>query len=166
MLSFVLSVSPKALAEDGIFSSIDFPDAIFTTANDINPGGDIVGRHDTADGKAHGYVLSGEDFTSFDFPCAIFTTGTGINPQGDIVGIYMSDDGEQHGYLLSGGEFTSIDFPDATFTQAQKINPQGDIVGWYGSADGKTHGWLPGRYLHSGPKDQPSRRHRGMVRQR
>jgi probable HAF family extracellular repeat protein len=74
--------------------------ALFTNANAINPRGDIVGRYDTADGRTHGYLLSGGEFTSIDFPGATLTTANGINARGDIVGRYFSADGVQHGFLL------------------------------------------------------------------
>jgi len=47
--SFVLGVTPKALAEDPTFTTIDFPDASKTLALDINPRGDIVGNYDLVD---------------------------------------------------------------------------------------------------------------------
>jgi len=89
------------LLSDGQFSTIDFPGAINTTANGINPRGDIVGRHDTPDGVSHGYLLSGGQFNSFDFPGATLTRALGINPRGDIVGRYDTADGISHGFLLS-----------------------------------------------------------------
>src|SRR5712692_5301621 len=124
------------------FTSLDFPDAILTTALGINPRGDIVGRYVDADGVAHGYLLSGDDFTSIDFPGATFTVANDINPRGDIVGFYTFADGVRHGFLLSGSSFTSIDFPGATGTQATGISPRGDIVGPYIDAGGVSHGFL------------------------
>jgi hypothetical protein len=108
--------------------------------SDINPRGDIVGDYVSADGRTHGYLLSGGQFTTIDFPGATFIIPWGINPRGDIVGRV----GVGHGFLLSGGEFTTFDFPGATFTLARGINPRGDIVGVYTLA-GTNHGYLLSR---------------------
>src|SRR6267143_1261002 len=113
-LSFVLGVTPKATAgrpQPDTFTTIDFPGASFTSAQGINPRGDIVGNYGSA-GVFHGYLLSGGEFASIDFPGASASQALGINPRGDIVGAYTSA-GVTHGYLLSGGEFTTIDFPGA-----------------------------------------------------
>jgi hypothetical protein len=47
-LGFVISVTPRALAEQqrpAAFTSIDFPDALATLAADISAAGDVVGRY-------------------------------------------------------------------------------------------------------------------------
>jgi len=49
------------LLSEGEFTSIDFPGATLTTSSGINARGDIVGRYVGADGRQHGYLLSGED---------------------------------------------------------------------------------------------------------
>jgi hypothetical protein len=85
------------------FTTIDIPGATFTEANGITPGGDIVGDYTTADGRSHGFLLSGDEFTSFDVPGATDTFAFGINARSDIVGPYDSADGLRHGYLLRHG---------------------------------------------------------------
>ena len=90
---------PWLSVERDEFTSIDFPGASFTTAQGINPRGDIVGIYTSA-GVTHGYLLSGGEFTSIDFPGASSTFAIGINPRGDIVGYYESA-GVTHGFLLS-----------------------------------------------------------------
>jgi len=52
----------------------------------INEYGDIVGFY-TADGRTHGYLVSGGEFSTIDFPDASYTSAIGINPRGDIVDI-------------------------------------------------------------------------------
>ena len=124
-LSFLPSVTSKGLAETDGLTTIDFPGASFTSAQGINPRGDIVGNYRIA-GVLHGYRLSrGGEFRSIDFPDASSSFAREINPRGDIVGAYVSA-GVFHGYLLSGGEFASIDFPGASSSLAQGINPRGD----------------------------------------
>jgi hypothetical protein len=102
----------------------------------------IVGRYDTPDGKAHGYLLGGGTVTTIDFPGATFTVATGINPSGHIVGRYRSPDGMFHGFTLIDGSFTTIDYPGAISIQAMAINEEGDIAGYYVDAGGVFHGFL------------------------
>ena len=54
-LNLMLGVSSMALADT--FTSLDFPDASFTSALGINPHGDIVGRYVDAGGVSHGFLL-------------------------------------------------------------------------------------------------------------
>ena len=66
------------------FTSIDFPGAVLTNAQGINPGGEIVGFYLDTAGKQHGFLLSGGNFTSIDYPGAIVTGARGINPGGTL----------------------------------------------------------------------------------
>jgi len=104
----------------------------------------VVGRFDTADGRAHGYVLSGGTVTPIDFPDATFTIATAINPSGHIVGRHQSSDGVFHGFTLIDGTFTTIDYPGAISIQAMAINPMGHIAGYYVDAGNRFHGFLLG----------------------
>jgi hypothetical protein len=46
----------------GLFTSIDFPGALFTRPFAINPRGDIVGKYRRLDGRNHGFLTcKGED---------------------------------------------------------------------------------------------------------
>ena len=47
MHGFLLSV--------GAYTTIDYPNATYTSANGINDAGEIVGRRDDAAGKTHGF---------------------------------------------------------------------------------------------------------------
>jgi len=66
----------------------------------INEYGDIVGFY-TADGRTHGYLVSGGEFSTIDFPDASYTSAIGINPRGDIVGHYYGANRIDHGFLLT-----------------------------------------------------------------
>ena len=55
---------PEEDNNEATFTAIDFPDASFTTAQGINPRGDIVGQYD----ETHGFLLSGGEFATLDFP--------------------------------------------------------------------------------------------------
>jgi hypothetical protein len=45
------------LLSGGRFTTIDFPGAVATDLNDINPSGDIVGQYADSDGNEHGFIL-------------------------------------------------------------------------------------------------------------
>src|SRR5215472_15421043 len=75
------------------FTSIDFPGAVLTNAQGINPGGEIVGIYRDTAGKQHGFLLSGGNFSSIDYPGAIATDARGISPGGDIVGAFTDAPG-------------------------------------------------------------------------
>jgi len=144
--------SPRALAADATFTTIDVPGATTTIPIDTNSAGDIVGRYvSAADLNTHGFLLSKGVFTTIDFPASNFTVTAGIDRCGDIVGMYrlLSDPSTaRHGFLLSEGEFTTIDPPGSVFTNALGINPRGDIVGRFctttpcASDGGNVHGFL------------------------
>jgi hypothetical protein len=150
----------------GIFTTIDFPGAIGTTAFNINASREIVGWYQSADLKVHVFLLRRGEFTTIDFPGAVETAypGTfphvGINAAGNIVGSYcaaepcpvaLTESFENvHGFLLTehdrdedeNDEFNIIDFPGAVGTLANGISPRGDIVGSYQDASGVFHGYL------------------------
>ena len=131
------------------FNSIDFPGAVLTNVQGINPGGEMVGFYRDTAGKQHGFWLSGGNFTSIDYPGAISTSPRGISPGGDIVGSFTNAPGgppNVHGFLLSQGTFSLVQFPDASFPGAipQRIGPNGDIYGCIHNTDlmGTMHGFV------------------------
>lgn len=114
------------------FTEIDYPGAVLTQGQGINPGGEIVGLYRDNAGKTHGFLLTGGNFTSIDYPGSIYTDARGIGPGGDIVGAYMNAPGgppNMHGYLLSQGNFSEVQYPGYLGTIAQRISPNGDIYG-------------------------------------
>jgi probable HAF family extracellular repeat protein len=135
-----------AFAQDRpVFSTVDYPGAVSTNAQGINPGGDIVGFYKDTLGKQHGFLLRGGNFTSIDYPGAIATDARGISPPGDIVGSFTNAPGGPaniHGYLWSRGTFTEVQFPGYLGTIAQRITPNGDIYGCNHNMDmmGSMHG--------------------------
>jgi len=102
----------------------------------------VVGRFDTADGKAHGFVLAGGTVTQIDFPGATFTIATSINASGEIVGRYQSTDGLFHGFTLIDGTFTTIDYPGGISIQAMAINDRGHVAGYYVDTGNRFHGFM------------------------
>jgi probable HAF family extracellular repeat protein len=116
------------------FTSIDYPGAVLTNAQGINPGGDIVGTYVDTSGNQHGFLLSNGKFTSLDYPGGPGTStfARGISADGDIVGSYSTPPGTPpniHGFLLSQGNYSEVQFPGHLGTIAQRILPNGDILG-------------------------------------
>lgn len=130
---------------NGVFTSFDPPDSIFTNGGRNNSEGDVAGYYQSADGKTHVFLRTESTFNTFDppGPCPFFKNSTpGINAHGQIVGMYLGTDGRLHGFLLSEGSFTTIDIPGAINNANFDINASGQIVGIYQSSDGKFHGFL------------------------
>ena len=131
------------LLSHGSFTTIDFPESIFTELGGINPPGDIVGNYiDATELRVHVLLLRQGTFSTIDFPGAVGTFVGSINPASDIVGGYFEADGFQHGFVLSHGAFSKVDFPGAIATIAFGINPEGQIVGGYLDTDLNVHGFL------------------------
>ncbi len=157
---FLLLFPGSGLAQSYTFVAIDVPCsacpggiARATTAQGINPAGDIVGFYVDAVGRTHGYVLSGGQFTTIDVPGALAgvagvlpTVARGINPAGDIVGNYTAPvsaapEGSPDfcpaagsmacikGFLYSGGQFSTVLVPGHPGAIPQRITPDGDIYG-------------------------------------
>jgi uncharacterized membrane protein len=126
----------------GVYTSFNYPEAIFTNPFGVNSAGDIVGQYTDSSGVGHGFLLSGGTYTSFDFPGAVDTFAAGINDAGEIVGVYCLTgecipyfDGAQ-GFVLSGGVYTTIAVPGEVYSEALGINNNGVIVGFYQDAAG------------------------------
>jgi uncharacterized membrane protein len=149
VLALMVGAAWPDLAEDIRFTPFDFPGSTFTTARDINPAGEVVGRYGGPGGKTHGFLRQRNgEFTSIDVPGADLTAALGNNVRGDVVGnvrFIGEPPSSRHGFLLSDGIFSTIDFPGAKTTNASGINPQGEIVGIYTSPDKTTHGYLLSR---------------------
>jgi probable HAF family extracellular repeat protein len=75
---------------DGIFSTLDVPDATFTQALGINNKGQVVGVFMDGAGLSHGFVYEiGKTYHIIDDPNGIgATVANGINDKGQIVGFY------------------------------------------------------------------------------
>ena len=84
------------------FVSINYPNAVFTLAQGINPEGDVVGMYADSSKTVHGFVLRHGIFASIDYPGSAYTEARGINPSGDIVGNYYMP-GENPGFVLVPG---------------------------------------------------------------
>ena len=133
-----LALSPAAAQ-----TSIDYPDAVITSASNVNDLGTIVGFYYLADGSEHGFLSTEGVFTSLDFPLADWTEPSGINQAGDVVGYYgYNSDSLMHGFLRTAeGTFSTIDRQGRFNTMPMAINSSGIIVGCMHN-NGTMHGWL------------------------
>jgi uncharacterized membrane protein len=127
----------------GIFTTIDVPGGMFTTASGINNSGQIVGQFTDAFGLIHGFVDMGGSVTTVDVPGATSTEAFGINDSGQIVGIFYDAFGAIHGFVDTGGSFTTVDVPGSTLgtTIVNGINDSGQVVGYF-SIGGADEGFL------------------------
>ncbi len=74
----------------GVFSVIDYPNAIVTNITGINRQGEIVGTYQDSEGNLHGFITgpAGKRFQRFDVPGAKETQLHGLDSNGDLVGSY------------------------------------------------------------------------------
>jgi probable HAF family extracellular repeat protein len=116
---------------NGSYSAVDVPGALWTAAYGINNTGQIVGgfgASENPDGR-HGFLISGGSISTIDVPGSTDTIARGVNSRGQIVGDYVGNDGLQHGFRLSGGSYTTIEVPQSSSGSANAINDAGQIVG-------------------------------------
>jgi parallel beta-helix repeat protein len=141
-LMWVLGPALFAQRFEGV--TVDYPDAISTSAGGINDAGDLVGNVTTRDRKAHGFLLRDGRFTLIDYPDASSTGVATLNNKGDIIGFYVDSTGKERGFVLSGGRFALIEYPGADMTRPIGINNRGDIVGmfWNRTGDTKHRGFV------------------------
>jgi probable HAF family extracellular repeat protein len=112
------------------FTTLDFPNSIYTGPSAINSSGEVVGSFFGNNQIVHGFLYANGTFTQLDCPNSGASFASGINSSGEIVGscFYNST---YHGFLLSNKTYTAIDFPGAESTNANGINDEGAIAGDY-----------------------------------
>jgi uncharacterized repeat protein (TIGR01451 family) len=139
-LIVVTGISPASAQKGNPYTyvSVDYPDAIATTASGNNNLNVIVGDYTDGNEVMHGYVRSASgSFTSVDYPGATATSLWGINDSGKAVGYYADANGNTHGFsFVPPSTFASIDYPSAIFTVAYGINNSGQIVGTWVDSTG------------------------------
>ena len=121
------------LLDKGVYTTIDVPGALQSTAADINARGQTIGFYLDAAGTTRVYLRAANgSLTTIAFPGAVATVPFGINNRGDVVGFYMDANQVRHGFLFKNGAYTRIDHPLASSdTQAHDLNDRGQIVGLY-----------------------------------
>jgi uncharacterized membrane protein len=131
-----------ARRDQGVFTTIDLPGALATTADDINNRGQIVGVYSEVSNTRpldapRAYLLDDGAFTLIDAFGADNTQIGRFNDRGELVGAYFDAGGPTHGFLRDKkGVFTTIEVPGAEQTGAVGINNRGQIVGAYVDAGG------------------------------
>jgi uncharacterized membrane protein len=134
------------LLADGVFTTIDHPDAVRETVLfGINSRDQILGGYVDAGGTRRSFLLERDVFTEFAIPGASRTAGFDLNDRGQVVGFYIDAVGPGHGFLLDGGTFTTIDIPDQSGprpTQVVGINNSGEMVGVYITVEGIFQGFV------------------------
>jgi len=133
------------LLSDGVYTSIDYPDANTTDAWKIADSGAIIGDWSTVgslnSGAVHGYALDGGEFSSVDVPGALLTASREINARNQMVGIYWDKKFIDHGFVKVAGSYGPFDFPGSVQTFGNAINDLGVVVGSYVDANGAEHGY-------------------------
>jgi probable HAF family extracellular repeat protein len=94
------STSHGFLLEQGSYTTLDVPGALYTYASGINASGQIVGTYYDAAKRIHGFLLDQGNYSTLDVPGSTWTQAHAINDSGQIVGSY-SDGAGQHGFLAT-----------------------------------------------------------------
>lgn len=123
-----------------VVPDVSVPGSTRTIVRGINNAGDLVG-HFYAEGKQHGFMLSGGKITQVDYPGAAWTTASKINDRGEAVGQF-NDGTRNYAFLYSQGKYTKLDCPPNLSIGANGINNKGDIVGQRLSMEGSVEGIL------------------------
>jgi len=146
------------LDNNGAFTSIDYPGAVYTVAQGINDSGTIVGWYQDVSGNFHAFEKTGSTFTTLGPPGSSWSFAYGINKQGRIVGRYRGGDCnfEDCGFLLDSGVYTQLVPPGTEeflgYAYATGINSVGIVSGFYsftgsgGPEDGFTFNRANGTY--------------------
>jgi len=104
LISALLLLGSTSGAQSFDYTRIDVPCAacpggiaLSTSAQGINPAGDVVGAYTDASGYQHGFLLSRGEFTTIDVPGMLMgvdgilpTAASAISPSGDIIGTYIA----------------------------------------------------------------------------
>ena len=83
--------------------ALNFPQATFTTLNDLDDSQKVVGQASTRLGEVKGFGYDHGIFEGLVFPKVVFTQAWGIGTHGEIVGLYVDGNGREHGFLFTGG---------------------------------------------------------------
>ena len=144
----VYSVSTHAFTySNGVFTTIDHPNASHTTAYSINNNGQIVGTINSYSNVTQralysGFIYNNGVFSQLDFPSAggYGTFITGNNDLGQVVGYYYDSSYVTHGFEYFNGVYTPLplanyvnssdsSFPQTLNNYVYDINNNGQILG-------------------------------------
>ena len=119
-------------AQEREYQQLDYPGASFTSAEDLNASGQVVGQYYNSPliNNVHGFVFDGVDYQQIDVPGATSTYAFGINDNGLIAGRF-NDGSSDRAFVYDRGSTIAFDVPGAISTAAWDINNQDIIVGYY-----------------------------------
>jgi hypothetical protein len=132
------------ILQNGVFSSIQYPNAVNTWVFDINEQGHMVGYYNEASGPQYGFLYAEGVFTQLAVPGAETTRAFGINDSGYVTGTY-SQGLRWYGFLYHDGTYyTNLAYPVAPSdaTMPQDISNEGRMAGYYRDSAGRNHGFL------------------------
>lgn len=132
VLLFVCGFISEAYPQTYQYSVIDYPGALWTSANGINNLGHIVGTY--SDGtNSHGFFYDGNEYVTIDYPGGPFNYSLqDINDSGKMVGNYNYNGlGSNNGFIFDGQVFTSFSFAGNTETSVNGVNDAGVVAGGY-----------------------------------
>jgi len=87
------------LLSQGVYTTLDVPDAAFTVAEGINNAGQIVGLYLGADGNVYGFSYTNGVYTTVGIPAITDTEVYSINAKSEIAGTYWDADDVTHGFI-------------------------------------------------------------------
>jgi len=128
-----------------IFTLINDPIGVDTTAAAISNAGEIAGFYSDMGGVVHGFLDNAGTFTTVDAPGAMMTMLLGLNKGGLAAGVETDSMGKMHGIVYNSltKSFQVLDDPNGIGTTTfNGINDNGDIVGFFTDAGGNTDGLL------------------------
>ena len=91
-----------------MFTSIDYPDEVFTDVMWVNAQGDIVGAYSLGYGN-RGCLLSEGQFTTIHYAGLANNYAKGVSRTGEIVGVGSDNASNLVGSLLKNGKFPPVD---------------------------------------------------------
>lgn len=123
----------------------------FTSANDINDSGQVVGYDDTyGAGREHAFITNGDGHSITDLRTlgGFSSTANGINNAGQVVGWSDTVAGAQHAFITgpSGAGMTDLGTlggPDSS-SYATGINDTGQVAGYFETPGGGYHAFVTG----------------------
>jgi len=123
--------TPQSFAyANGDFSSVAFPNAVYTEANGINDNGWIVGQFEDTAGVFHGFYWDTKKYHQVDIPSSSWTTVWAIN-NSNVMTAYDLNTSTGYpidGYTYNGTTWTKMDPPNSSGGVAiHGINNNGDL---------------------------------------
>lgn len=118
-------VSCGFIYKGGVYSTVQYPGADYTSFRGISNSGQLVG-YSYVGPTRQPFTYSAGLFTPLNLPEGYIPSR--INADDQIVGFYNNF---RDGFLYSEGVLSTIDYPGASSTEAEGINDSGQIVGTY-----------------------------------